>query len=116
MLGAFDQQGLVAIGAVKLFSDYGEIKRVYVPQVHRGKGLAKIIMAALEKALTDRALFKAQLETGIYQSEAIGLYKDLGYEVCRSFGDYRPDPLSVFMSKDLSGQIHGRSKIGSPTT
>jgi len=101
MLGIKEKNAFLAIGAVKIFEDYGEIKRVFVPKVNRGKGLAKMIMAALEKALVEKSVWHAKLETGIHQHEAIGLYRRLGYRECRPFGSYETDPLSVFMSKRL---------------
>ena len=100
-LGAVEDEEVLAIGSVKLCKGYGEIKRLYVPQQHRGKGLAKKIMFELESLLADRGLAWARLETGIHQSEAIGLYEALGYRVCEPFGEYQPDPLSVFMEKKL---------------
>jgi len=36
------------------------------------------------------------LETGIYQSEAIGLYERFGFRRTGPFGAYRDDPLSAF--------------------
>ena len=44
-----------------------------------------------------------RLETGIKQTEAVGLYRKLGYRERHPFGAYRPDPLSVFMEKSLDG-------------
>lgn len=101
MLGAVENNNVIAMGAVKVFDDYGEIKRLYVPEQHRGRGLAKRIMAVLEIHLITLEILWAKLETGIYQPEAVGLYKKLGYETCGPFGAYQPDPLSVFMSKHL---------------
>ena len=43
------------------------------------------------------------LETGYLQTEAIGLYRRLGYAERPPFGDYLPDPLSIFMEKPLAG-------------
>jgi putative acetyltransferase len=42
-----------------------------------------------------------RLETGIYQPEAIGLYRSAGYVDIGPFGNYLPDPLSLFMEKSL---------------
>jgi hypothetical protein len=42
-----------------------------------------------------------RLETGIYQAEAIALYKSWGFERIPPFGDYREDPLSVFFEKRI---------------
>ncbi|MFC1795488.1 GNAT family N-acetyltransferase [Pseudomonadota bacterium] len=100
-LGAVEDEEVLAIGSVKLCEGYGEIKRLYVPHPQRGKGLAKKIMVELERLLADRELAWARLETGIHQSEAIGLYEALGYRMCEPFGDYLPDPLSLFMEKKL---------------
>lgn len=105
MFGARENNRLLAIGAVKLSRGYGEIKRLYVPENLRGKGLAKQIMARLEAVLIHHAIWSAMLETGIHQHEAIGLYRRLGYRECPPFGSYRPDPLSVFMSKTLSKEV-----------
>lgn len=96
-----DSGGIIAIGAVKLMTDYGEIKRMYVPPAHRGKGLAKMIMAALESHIREEGRQLSRLETGIHQHEAINLYEKSGYTRCPPFGDYAADPLSVFMEKRL---------------
>lgn len=95
---------LIACGAVKLMEDdgrYGEIKRVYVLEGHRGRGLSRRIMAGLEEILRQEGYRLARLETGIAQPEALGLYRALGYVDRPPFGAYAPDPLSVFMEKTL---------------
>jgi putative acetyltransferase len=47
------------------------------------------------------AVRELKLETGIHQPEAIALYERFGFVRCGPFGDYQPDPLSVFMDKRL---------------
>jgi putative acetyltransferase len=42
-----------------------------------------------------------RLETGIHQPEALALYERAGFVRSPPFGDYREDPLSVFMEKRL---------------
>jgi putative acetyltransferase len=101
-LAAYADSEICGIGAVKVISDYGEIKRLYVPEKHRGKGIAKKIVEELENCLVKRSIFTARLETGIHQREAIDLYKKLGYLETAPFGDYTKDPLSVFMEKKFS--------------
>lgn len=103
-MGIHEGGELIACGGVKLMADdgrYGEIKRVFVLPAHRGKGLARVIMAALEAQLRREQVPLARLETGIYQPEALGLYRRLGYLERAPFGAYRPDPLSLFMEKQL---------------
>jgi putative acetyltransferase len=100
-LAAYIDAVVCGIGSVKVFEGYGEIKRVYVPLNHRGKGIAIAMMEELENHLVKQALNYARLETGIHQTEAIGLYESLGYYRIEPFGDYQEDPLSVFMEKKL---------------
>ena len=50
-LAAYVDSAICGIGAVKVLSDYGEIKRLYVPEKHRGKGIAKEIVEELESCL-----------------------------------------------------------------
>jgi putative acetyltransferase len=105
VFGSFIDGLLVACGAVKILYDdgrYGEIKRVFVLEEHRGRGLSKAIMECLERHLQDSGIALARLETGIKQPEALGLYAKLGYQFREPFGAYRHDPLSVFMEKAIS--------------
>ena len=93
---------LVATGAAKIMQDdgtYAEIKRVFVLEQYRGRGLSRKIMQFLETELERRGIRLYRLETGIKQPEALGLYRKLGYRERPPFGSYRPDPLSVFMEK-----------------
>jgi putative acetyltransferase len=104
MIALFCQGLPVAIGAIKIFDGYGEIKRVYVPRNHRSKGYAKAIMQELERRLVAHGITTARLETGIKQHEAISLYRRYGYVQRDAFGPYVEDPLSLFMEKQLNGQ------------
>ena len=95
---------LAGCGAFKIMSDdgdYGEIKRVYVRESHRGLGLSREIMQVLEDELALRGVRCLRLETGVRQPEALGLYRRLGYLEREPFGAYASDPLSVFMEKNL---------------
>lgn len=94
-------QTAVACGAVVLMSDYGELKRMYVRPEHRGQGLAKRVLKFLEDEAIARGCRAFALETGIYQPEALALYERAGYVRCEPFGDYKPDPMSVFMWKNM---------------
>ena len=86
-------------GAIVLYPQYGEIKRMYVQPRGRGKGVAKAMLAALEAGATQRGCNTLNLETGTLQPEALALYERSGYQRCGPFGDYGDDPLSVFMRK-----------------
>jgi putative acetyltransferase len=104
-LGIEDAGELIACGAAKLMHDnaaYGEIKRVFVLQEHRGKGCARNIMLALETWLRSQGVAVIRLELGISQPEALGLYESLGYRVRGPFGTYDANPFSIFMEKPLT--------------
>ncbi|MDJ1182219.1 GNAT family N-acetyltransferase [Roseofilum casamattae] len=103
IFGAFEDEVLCAIGAIKVFAadGYGEMKRVYVRPAYRGRGLAKAIIAQLEARLIIAGIRECKLETGKYQPEALALYRRLGYVECDRFGDYEDCDLSVYLSKTL---------------
>jgi len=77
---AYDGDEAVGCGAVKEYSsDSMEVKRMYVPPQHRGKGIASIVLKELEKWAAELNYKKCILETGKKQPEAIELYKKNGY-------------------------------------
>jgi putative acetyltransferase len=92
-----------ALGCVALVNeaDYGEVKRLYVPDHARGLGIAKILMAHLEAQASKQGLQSVKLETGEKLGAAVALYKSLGFSVCEPFGEYEDDPVSLFMEKAL---------------
>ena len=95
---------VAACGGIKVLSDdveFGEIKRVFVDENHRGKNLATIMMKHLESWLLANGIRIARLEAGPKQPAALSLYRKLGYTERGPFGAYQPDPLSVFMEKTL---------------
>jgi putative acetyltransferase len=105
-IGAYLERKLLGIGAVKKVDAspaYGEIKNLFVDPRQRGQGVSRLIMSALEQFLIDNNVMICRLETGPGQAEAIGLYQSLGYHKCPPYGDYKHDPLSVFMEKELLG-------------
>jgi putative acetyltransferase len=81
--------------------EYAEIKRMFVLPEFRGLKLGRRILEELENIARTSGLEIARLETGIYQSEALFLYKSAGYQPRGPFGDYSEDSLSIFMEKKL---------------
>ena len=75
-----------------------ELKRMFVAAAHRGRGLGRRILRALE-AIAGEEKRVVRLETGVKQKEAIALYRSAGFVAIAPFGNYAPDPLSVFMEK-----------------
>lgn len=66
-----------------------ELKRMFVIEQARGRGLARRMLAALEENARAAGRVRMVLETGTKQPEAIALYTSSGYEPCVKFGYYR---------------------------
>jgi putative acetyltransferase len=92
----------IATGALKLYDGWAEVKRMWVEPEARGQGTSTSVLIALEANARARGLRWLRLETGIDSHSALGLYRKAGFLPCQPFADYQPDPLSVFMEKDLS--------------
>lgn len=78
-----------------------EIKRMYVAPRARGRGLARAVLAELERTAREAGRRRMVLETGTAQPEAIGLYTACGYTEIDKFGVYRCEPDSRCMAKSL---------------
>ena len=78
----------VGCGAVAMFDDYAEVKRMYTREAARGQGVGKTLLARLEQEARAAGKSLLRLETGTLQSEAIGLYERCGFSACGPFGPY----------------------------
>jgi putative acetyltransferase len=96
-----------AVGCGALVHDprgWGELKRMFVAPEARGRRVGARIIAALEDAARARALDLLRLETGARSIEALALYRAAGFADRGPFGDYPPDPNSVFMEKRIAAR------------
>ncbi|MCA5892049.1 GNAT family N-acetyltransferase [Isoptericola sp. NEAU-Y5] len=66
----------------------GEVKRLYVAPGHRGSGIARLLMAELERSARRVGFRRFVLETGTAQPEAIALYEAIGYQSIEKYGDH----------------------------
>jgi ribosomal protein S18 acetylase RimI-like enzyme len=89
-------------GGVKLFEDYGELKRMYVREQFRGRGFARLMLDHLADYARAQGITILRLETGIHQHTAIGLYERAGFERIPPFSSYTDDPNSVYFEKRLA--------------
>lgn len=78
-----------------------EIKRMYVDPAARGRGLARAMLAHLERAAAAAGASVMILETGAAQPEAIALYESSGYQAIPGFGFYRDADLSRCLARVL---------------
>ncbi len=100
---AFEEEAAVGCAAIKEYSvDTIEVKRMYVPETKRGRGIATIILSELEKWAKELSFAKCILETGKKQPEAIALYKKNGYKLIPNYGQYENVSNSVCLEKKIS--------------
>jgi putative acetyltransferase len=93
-------------GGVALFDGFAEVKRMYVREAARGRGVADAILARLAAEASDAKLRLLRLETGIQQQAAIRFYRRAGFLPCEAFKPYASMPpgdiaASVFLEKRL---------------
>ncbi|GIF95734.1 GNAT family N-acetyltransferase [Catellatospora citrea] len=92
----------VGCGALVVSSPgVGEIRRMFVLPAHRRAGVARRILAALERRATAQGWDSIILETGVNQPEAIALYESSGYQRTEPYGRYVDNPYSVCFVKKL---------------
>lgn len=80
----------------------GEVKRMWVRPTHRRRGLARRLLAALERLARRHDMAVLILETGVRQPEAIGLYESAGYTRTEPYGEYVGNPTSICYEKKLT--------------
>ena len=78
-----------------------EVKRMYVLPEARARGLARLMLAHLERSAAEAGAEAMVLETGTAQPEAMALYESAGYSRIPSFGYYRDAPLNRCYAKAL---------------
>ena len=78
-----------------------EIKRMYVAEPYRRRGLARVVLAELEATARAAGMTRIRLETGHAQPEAMQLYDTSGYVRIENFGVYRHHATSTCFGKDL---------------
>ena len=96
----------VGCGGVAFFTDFAEVKRMYVRDVARGRGVAQALLARIEKEARDAGFAVLKLETGMRQIAALRFYERAGFRQCAAFGAYAtmaPEAVatSVFLQKQL---------------
>ena len=82
----------VGCGALALFDDYAEVKRMYTREAARGRGIGKALLAHLAKACVDNGWARLQWAVLDWNEPSIAFYKSLGavmmdeWTLCRVSG------------------------------
>jgi putative acetyltransferase len=95
---------LVGCGALKeLDAQHAEIKSMRTALSHRRKGVARLMLQHLLEEARKRGYRRLSLETGSMDAfdPARQLYASFGFVYCGPFADYKEDPYSVYMTKEL---------------
>lgn len=108
LLGRLDGEPVAMGGWRRLDGGAAEIKRMYVVDRARRRGLARAVLTELERTATDRGVARLVLNTGTEQPEAIALYESSGYTPTRGFGHYADAPKARFYEKELSDSAGAR--------
>jgi putative acetyltransferase len=95
---------LLGCGALKDLGDgHGELKSMRTTVAARGRGIGAAVLTHLIGLADARGMRRLSLETGAEDqfAPARRLYARHGFVECAPFADYRPDPLSVFMTREV---------------
>ncbi len=92
----------IGCGALKEYdSKTMEVKRMYILEDHRNKGLASKILLKIELWSKELGYTNCILETGYNQPEAIRLYKKNLYRIIPNYGQYQDVKSSICFKKVL---------------
>ncbi len=101
LVGYRDGRPVACGGIRRIEPSVAELKRMYVVADQRRGGMARRLLAALERAAADLGYTTIRLETGTAQPEAMALYASSGYQPITNFGYYACQPLSRSFEKAL---------------
>ncbi|MCX4473954.1 Acetyltransferase (GNAT) family protein [Micromonospora sp. MW-13] len=81
--------------------DTAELKRMYTSPAARGRGVARAVLAAVERSAREHGRKRLILECGYKQPEAIAMYTSAGYESIPNFGFYQDAPGCLSFGRTL---------------
>ena len=86
----------VGCGALRPIDDRAvEVRRMYVLRPARRSGIARALLAHLERVARELGYVTMRLETGCRQQPAMALYESFGFMRIAPFGEHVGDPTSV---------------------
>lgn len=101
---AYDDGELVGCAALKdLGAGHGELKSMRTAPSRTRQGVAARVLTHVLDEARAAGLTRVSLETGSYAffAPAHALYRRHGFVDCEPFGTYQPDPLSIFLTREL---------------
>jgi putative acetyltransferase len=100
---AYEENTPVGCGAIKEYATGTmEVKRMFVPQEKRGRGIASAILRELESWAKELNYNRCILETSEVLRDAIRLYENRKYLKIPNYGQYENVKTSLCFEKKLS--------------
>ena len=99
-----DGDRVVGCGALKrLDAEHAEVKSMRTLGARKRSGIASMMLEHIITEARRMGFTRLSLETGSAEffAPARRLYEKFGFSYCEPFADYRPDPLSVFLTRTL---------------
>ena len=94
---AYDgQEPLGTVAIYRMDELHCELKSMFVPVAHRGKGVAKELCGEILKTAKDLGFRHVRLTTGEKQPEARCLYKKSGFRIVAPWEENPPDGFDYF--------------------
>lgn len=98
----YDRDKAIGCASFKRYDDEcAEVKRVFICDEYRGKGISKELMEKLENAARKEGYSYFVLESGEPLIAAMKLYRAIGYYLIPNYGQYVNMPESICMKKNL---------------
>ena len=103
-MGAIDDENIVGYAGIASNGESADIHNVAVREIYRRQGIARRMIARLERWAKDQGAISALLEMRVGNEEALPLYRSLGYqEISRRENYYAPGIDAIVMKKSLVG-------------
>lgn len=98
----YDDDIPVGSASFKKYDDEcAEVKRVFIKQEYRGRGISNKLMEMLENTAREQGYSYLILESGEELATAMAMYRKFGYKVIPNYGQYKNMPDSICMKKKL---------------
>ena len=95
---------VIGMAALKqLDEEHAELKSMHTAAKARGRGVGRALVDHIVEVARERGYRRISLETGSGPAfeAARSLYAGASFTPCEAFGDYRPTPLSAYMTLAL---------------
>lgn len=99
---AYEEDKPIGCGAIRKYADeIMEVKRMFVLDEYRGRGIASGILHELEAWAKELNYKKCILETGKIFFDAVGLYEKNKYSIIPNYEPYENIESSICFEKNL---------------